>query len=89
LAEHARRSGTAVLGGDRRGGQRDIRALSARDNSATAGNKPPKGNTDLGRAQNQTACRLHALLAELAPGGIPNEINAASAERVLGDRDGP
>jgi transposase len=43
-----------------------------------------KRNTDLGRARNRTACRLHALLAELAPGGIPNEINAASAERLLG-----
>jgi transposase len=30
-----------------------------------------------------TACRLHALLIELAPGGIPNEINASSAERLL------
>ncbi|MGQ0804522.1 MAG: IS110 family transposase [Actinomycetota bacterium] len=43
-----------------------------------------KRNTDLGRARNRTACRLHALLAELVPGGIPNEINASSAERLLG-----
>jgi transposase len=43
-----------------------------------------KRNNDLGRARNRTACRLHALLAELAPGGISNEINAASAERLLG-----
>jgi transposase len=42
-----------------------------------------KRNTDLGRARNRTACRLHALLTELVPGGIPNEINAASAERLL------
>jgi transposase len=42
-----------------------------------------KRNNDLGRARNKTACRLHALLAELVPGGIPNEINAASAERML------
>lgn len=42
-----------------------------------------KRNNDLGRARNRTACRLHALLAELAPGGIPNEINAAGAERLL------
>jgi transposase len=27
-------------------------------------------NSDLGRARNRTACRLHALLAELVPGGI-------------------
>jgi len=42
-----------------------------------------KRNTELGRARNKTACRLHALLAELVPGGISNEINAASAERML------
>ena len=42
-----------------------------------------KRNNDLGRARNKTACRLHALLAELVPGGIPNEINAGSAERML------
>ncbi|MDP9006739.1 MAG: IS110 family transposase [Actinomycetota bacterium] len=40
-------------------------------------------NNDLGRARNRTACRLHALLAELAPGGIPNEIRALSAQRLL------
>jgi transposase len=42
-----------------------------------------KRNNELGRTRNKTACRLHALLAELVPGGIPNEINAASAERTL------
>jgi transposase len=42
-----------------------------------------KRNNELGRARNKTACRLHALLAELVPGGIANEINAASAERML------
>jgi transposase len=44
-----------------------------------------KRNNDLGRTRNKTACRLHALLAELVPGGIPNEINAASAERMLAE----
>jgi transposase len=42
-----------------------------------------KRNNELGRARNKTACRLHALLAELVPGGISNEINASSAERML------
>ncbi|HEX4531560.1 MAG TPA: IS110 family transposase [Acidimicrobiia bacterium] len=42
-----------------------------------------KRNHDLGRARSRTACRLHALLAELVPGGIPKEINARSAERLL------
>jgi transposase len=32
-----------------------------------------KRNRDLGRARNRTACRLHALLAELVPGGIPRK----------------
>jgi transposase len=34
---------------------------------------------DLGRAKNQAACRLHAVLCELAPGGVPEEITAAQA----------
>lgn len=42
-----------------------------------------KRNSDLGRARNRIACRLHALLGELVAGGIPNEINASSAERLL------
>jgi transposase len=42
-----------------------------------------KRNIDLGRARNRVACRLHALLAELVAGGIPNEITAPSAERML------
>lgn len=44
-----------------------------------------KRNHDLGRSRNRTACRLHTLLAELVPGGIANEINASSAERLLSD----
>lgn len=43
-----------------------------------------KRNTDLSRARNRTVCRLHTLLAELVPGGFPNEINASSAEGFLG-----
>jgi transposase len=42
-----------------------------------------KRNIDLGRARNRTACRLHALLAELVPGGLSSEINAAKAARIL------
>jgi transposase len=42
-----------------------------------------KRNTDLGRARNRTACRLHALLGELVAGGIPSEINAVKAQRLL------
>jgi transposase len=38
---------------------------------------------DLGRAKNQVACRLHAVLCELVPGGVPEEITAAQANRIL------
>ena len=38
---------------------------------------------DLGRAKNQVACRLHAVLCELVPGGVPKEITAAQATRIL------
>ncbi len=43
---------------------------------------------DLGRAKNQAACRLHAVLCELVPGGVPEEITAAQATRIL-DRSTP
>jgi transposase len=39
---------------------------------------------DLGRAKNQVACRLHAILCELVPGGVPEEITAAQAARIPG-----
>ena len=38
---------------------------------------------DLGRSKNQIACRLHAVLCELVPGGVPEEITAAQATRIL------
>jgi transposase len=39
---------------------------------------------DLSRARNQIACRLHAVLCELIPGGVPDEITAGHAGRILG-----
>jgi transposase len=42
-----------------------------------------KRHRDLGRARNQVACRLHAVLCELVPGGISKEITAGKAARVL------
>jgi transposase len=42
-----------------------------------------KRHHDLGRARNQVACRLHAVLCDLVPGGISKEITAAQAARVL------
>jgi transposase len=42
-----------------------------------------KRHRDLGRARNQVACRLHAVICELVPGGISKEITAAKAAAVL------
>jgi transposase len=38
---------------------------------------------DLGRARTQVACRLHQVLCELVPGGVPGEITAGQAGQVL------
>jgi transposase len=38
---------------------------------------------DLSRHRTRLACRLHAVLCELVPGGIPGEIRAAQAARLL------
>jgi transposase len=42
-----------------------------------------KRHRDLGRARNQAACRLHAVLCDLVPGGIRKEISAGQAARIL------
>jgi transposase len=38
---------------------------------------------DLGRNRTQVVCRLHAVLGDLVPGGVPKAITAARAARVL------
>src|SRR5260370_8889971 len=38
---------------------------------------------DLGRARTQVACRRHQVLCELIPGGVPGEITAGQAGRIL------
>jgi transposase len=38
---------------------------------------------DLGRARTQVACRLHAVLADLVPGGFSREITAGQAASML------
>jgi transposase len=38
---------------------------------------------DLGRGRTQVACRLHQVLCELIPGGVPGEITAGQAARIL------
>ena len=42
-----------------------------------------KRHRDLARLRNQVACRLHAVLCELVPGGVRKEITAAHAARLL------
>jgi transposase len=48
----------------------------------------PKRHRDLSRSRNQVACRLHAVLCDLVPGGVSKRISAAGAARVL-DRAEP
>jgi transposase len=42
-----------------------------------------KRHRDLSRTRNQVACRLHAALCELVPGGVSKEIHAAHAAAIL------
>jgi transposase len=42
-----------------------------------------KRHRDLGRTRTQVACRLHAALCELIPGGVSKEITAAHAADLL------
>ena len=42
-----------------------------------------KRHRDLSRTRNQVACRLHAALCELVPGGLGTEIHAAAADQIL------
>jgi len=42
-----------------------------------------KRNTDIGNHRTRLVCRIHALLSELAAGGIAKEINASDVDRFL------
>jgi transposase len=42
-----------------------------------------KRHRDLARLRNQAACRLHAVLCDLVPGGVRTEISAGQAARIL------
>jgi transposase len=46
-----------------------------------------KRHRDLSRARTQVACRLHAALCELVPGGVSKEIRATHAARLLEQAD--
>ena len=42
-----------------------------------------KRHRDLSRTRNEVVCRLQAVLCELSPGGVPDEIRAGLAARIL------
>jgi len=47
-----------------------------------------KRNHDLGRMRTRLVCRLHAAIADLVPGGIPKELYASHAQRILAELEG-
>jgi len=63
----------------RSAGVREVR----RDDHAAVLKVWSKRYQDLGRARTQVACRLHQVMCELIPGGVPGEITAGQAERIL------
>jgi transposase len=66
---------------------RDLRPVELADHTVVL-RLLAKRHRDLGRARNRTACRLHALLIELVPGGISKEITVNAAQELL-DRIAP
>jgi transposase len=63
----------------RSAGVREVRA----DDHAAVLKIWSKRYRDLGRTRTQVVCRLHAVLGELIPGGVPKVITTARASRVL------
>jgi transposase len=61
---------------------RTVREVTADDHRAVL-KMWSRRQHDLGRNRTRIACRLHAALCELVPGGIGKEITIAHAERVL------
>ena len=60
-----------------------VRAAAADDHAAVL-RVWSKRHRDLGRARTQVACRLHAVLCELLPGGVATEMTAGQAAQLLG-----
>jgi transposase len=60
-------------------GVREVR----RDDHAAVLKVWSKRYQDLGRARTQVACRLHQVLCELLPGGVPGQITAGQAAHLL------
>jgi len=63
----------------RSSGVREVRA----DDHAAVLKVRAERYRDLGRTRTQAACRLHAVLCGLIPGGVPRAITTARAGRVL------
>ena len=61
---------------------RACREVTADDHAAVLRMRSRR-HQDLGHARNQLACRLHAVLCDLVPGGLPKEITAAQAEHLI------
>ena len=59
-----------------------VREVAADDHAAVL-KVWSKRHRDLGRARTQVACRLHAVLCELLPGGVAREITAGQAAQLL------
>jgi transposase len=61
---------------------RGPRQVSADDHAAVL-KMWAKRHRDLGRSRTQAACRLHAVLCDLVPGGTTRDITAARAAKIL------
>ena len=59
-----------------------LRAVEAADHSEVL-RLLAKRNIDIGNQRTRVVCRLHALLAELTPGGIAKEIYVSDADALL------
>src|SRR5271170_4740289 len=62
---------------------RTCRPVAAEDHPAVLKVRAER-HRDLARLRNQVACRLHAVLCDLVPGGTSKQISAAQAARILG-----